>query len=371
LASTRPSCPVVGEQLGEWERPNLQLAFDAWGAEAGRELEVIGLSSMHRYRESIAELVQPESHGPSALPGPVEYTTVTVADRKIVCVASGLVLLRGPAGPAVALLRTDDHGMGSSLSLELMAPERAQAEALLAELQELMAEHNVFRGRVVQVSQSMHGGLTVEVRILAEIARERIVLPPGVLERIERHTIGFSRHAERLRAAGRHLKRGLLLHGPPGTGRTLTAMYLAGRMPERTVVLLTGRGLEALGPAIDMARSLQPAMVVLEDVDLVAMDRAHYHAQPAPVRAAQPDGRAGGGCRRGLRTHDESTRGPRDRAGATAGARRPGRRAPAPGRGWSAAAPRPLRRGPGPPGHRSRRRRAPVGGCEPRVHPGS
>jgi len=200
--------PVVGEQLGEWERPNLQLALDAWGGGAGRALGVIGLSSMHGYRESIAELVQPESQGPPALPGPVEYTTVTVADRKIVCVASGLVLLRGPAGPAVALLRTDDHGMGSSLSLELMAPERAQAEALLAELQELMAEHNVFRGRVVQVSQSMHGGLTVEVRILAEIARERIVLPPGVLERIERHTIEFGRHAERLRAAGRHLKRG-------------------------------------------------------------------------------------------------------------------------------------------------------------------
>ncbi len=57
-------------------------------------------------------------------------------------------------------------------------------------------------------------------------------------------------------------------------------MYLAGRMPERTVFLLTGRGLEALGPAIDMARSLQPAMVVLEDVDLVAMDRAYYHANP-------------------------------------------------------------------------------------------
>lgn len=272
--------PVVGEQLGEWERPNLQLALDAWGGGAGRALGVIGLSSMHGYRESIAELVQPESQGPPALPGPVEYTTVTVADRKLVCVASGLVLLRGPAGPAVALLRTDDHGMGSSLSLELMAPQLEQAEGLLAELQELMAEHNVFRGRVVQVSLSGHGGMMVEVRTLTPIARERIVLPPGVLERIERHTIEFGRHAERLRAAGRHLKRGLLLHGPPGTGKTLTAMYLAGQMPERTVVLLTGRGLEALGPAIDMARSLQPAMVVLEDVDLVAMDRAYYHANP-------------------------------------------------------------------------------------------
>jgi ATP-dependent 26S proteasome regulatory subunit len=38
-------------------------------------------------------------------------------------------------------------------------------------------------------------------------------------------------------------------------------------------VLLTGLSLRAVGPSIDLATALQPAMVVLEDVDLVAMDR--------------------------------------------------------------------------------------------------
>ena len=51
-----------------------------------------------------------------------------------------------------------------------------------------------------------------------------------MLERVERHAFAVAAHAERLKASGRHLRRGLLLHGPPG-------------------------------------------MVVLEDVDLVAMDR--------------------------------------------------------------------------------------------------
>jgi len=99
------------------------------------------------------------------------------------------------------------------------------------------------------------------------------VLPNGVLERIERQAFGIAEHAERLRASGRHLRRGLLLHGPPGTGKTLTAMYLAASMPGRTVVLLTGQSLGAVGASIDLATALQPAMVVLEDVDLVAMDR--------------------------------------------------------------------------------------------------
>jgi ATP-dependent 26S proteasome regulatory subunit len=50
-------------------------------------------------------------------------------------------------------------------------------------------------------------------------------------------------------------------------------MYLASAMPGRTVVLLTGQTLGAVGVSIDLATALQPAMVILEDVDLVAMDR--------------------------------------------------------------------------------------------------
>jgi ATP-dependent 26S proteasome regulatory subunit len=102
-----------------------------------------------------------------------------------------------------------------------------------------------------------------------------------VLERIERHTKTFSDHSESLRASGRHLKRGLLLHGAPGTGKTLTVMYLSSLMPQRTVLLLTGNALGAVGAACDMARELAPAMLVMEDVDLVAEDR--MRGQPTTV----------------------------------------------------------------------------------------
>jgi ATP-dependent 26S proteasome regulatory subunit len=71
----------------------------------------------------------------------------------------------------------------------------------------------------------------------------------------------------------RHLKRGLLLHGPPGTGKTLTAMYLAGQMPDRTVILLTGRGLGLVEQSCSLARLLEPATVIMEDVDLIAEER--------------------------------------------------------------------------------------------------
>lgn len=95
-----------------------------------------------------------------------------------------------------------------------------------------------------------YGPMRIKFHELPAIAREDIVLADGVLERVERHTIGFSTHRDRLLASGRHLRRGLLLHGQPGTGKTLSAMYLAGRMRDRTVVLLTGREVGLIpGPA--------------------------------------------------------------------------------------------------------------------------
>jgi len=105
------------------------------------------------------------------------------------------------------------------------------------------------------------------------VARDRIVLPDGLLEAVERSTLEFDRHADALRAQGRHLRRGLLLHGPPGTGKTLTATYLADAFEKRTVLILTGPALALIQATCRMARDLQPSMVVLEDIDLVAQER--------------------------------------------------------------------------------------------------
>jgi ATP-dependent 26S proteasome regulatory subunit len=73
----------------------------------------------------------------------------------------------------------------------------------------------------------------------------------------------------------------MLLHGPPGTGKTHTVRYLLGALPELTVILLSGPSIQYVSEAAEMARALQPALVVLEDCDLVAESRDHFDgAQP-------------------------------------------------------------------------------------------
>src|SRR5207244_5200344 len=143
-------------------------------------------------------------------------------------------------------------------------------------LRAAMREHNVYRGRVISLHAREDRSISVHFHQLPQIARDELVLPDGTLERLERHAVGIAQHADRLTAAGRQLKRGGLLHGPPGTGKTLSVNYLVGAMAGRTTVLLTGRGLGLIEPAVAIARDLTPATVVLEDIDLVAAERTMH-----------------------------------------------------------------------------------------------
>lgn len=283
LAADPSSLPVVAAELLPFDRPNFQVALDRFLEADERASELIGLAVSRGYRMGIAELAQASSpnHPVAPDPGPVEYETVAVGSREVLCVKSGLWLVSDGERRLALMLKQADHGpMGETLSLEVMAGDREAAERTVAELRSLMDALNVYRGQILTLSPSRQGNLTLSVAALPAVRREQIVLPDGVLERIERHTLGFAERVEALRKAGRHLKRGLLLHGPPGTGKTLTAMYLSAQMPGRTVLLLTGRALGVIEQSVQFARALAPAMVVLEDVDLVAMERGPTPGNP-------------------------------------------------------------------------------------------
>jgi hypothetical protein len=217
--------------------------------------------------------------------GPVEYVNVALGrGRVMTCVQFGLLLVRDGQVPlAVLIAGPMERSIHQKVSVEVMAPDRDRARGFLADVRAGIHQRSVYRGHVVSLGMERYGPLKVEFHELPAIAREDIVLADGVLERVERHTIGFATHRDRLLGAGRHLRRGLLLHGRPGTGKTLTAMYLAARMRERTVVLLTGREVGLIPRACAMARLLQPSMVILEDVDLIAEERDRQQPGCTPL----------------------------------------------------------------------------------------
>ena len=255
---------VLTRPLLNWERVNLFLALEALREQTPGARRVIG---MGYYTELTAALSANASRN-----SPLEYTVKPVSlteTRKVV--TSGLYLL-DPEGTGP---------FGAMLSRESLDVIAATADAAQAALDRVLAEarrRNVFRGQVLVVEQAgfSHGGepdFQIQFHDMPRVARDQIVLPEDVLRVVERNVIGLLAHAETLRKAGRSTRHGVLFHGPPGVGKTLVTKYLARACPEYTVILLTGRQLRLVRESCVLAKLLQPALVVIEDVDLIAADR--------------------------------------------------------------------------------------------------
>jgi hypothetical protein len=275
LGADPSGLPAFTERLDPSEHANLQLALDAFlSTQTGWSL--VGLpSELHHFGGfSLASILAGRFHGP-AEPCAPEFVRVPIdVDQTHPCLRLGVYLLTYDEAPLIVLVGfSEGHGPRPGLLLDVVASDAEHAAAFVARIRELMHEHNVFRGKVLSFAFTEWGGFGITFHSLPAVARDAVVLPEADLDAIERHTIGVSRNAGALLAAGRHLKRGLLLYGPPGTGKTLSVMYLCGQLPGRTTLLLSGPGAGALGQAAAIARAMQPSMVVLEDVDLVAMER--------------------------------------------------------------------------------------------------
>ncbi|MFF4189573.1 AAA family ATPase [Nonomuraea sp. NPDC001831] len=266
----------VTRSFKNWEHASLQRGVDAY-LEARGGAEWFGVSGTGREHADSIDVIAMSARAEMVGVGAVDYATVSVGPEETAEVVSfGLALTHAPGGePLVLGVRGAVERFGrDDCRVELIGASRPAATAAGQEIERLMRDHDVLRGQILTFGVSEHrGNQLVTFLPRPSIDPEQVILPEGVLETIERHVVGIARHADVLRARGQHLKRGLLLHGPPGTGKTHTVRYLMGRMPGVTVVVMAGTGLRFVSEAAALARRLQPAIVVVEDVDLVARDR--------------------------------------------------------------------------------------------------
>lgn len=285
------SLSIVTEQFDRYNQANLQIALDELTGKNGRTCSILGIQGgflNNLTGTSLADLVASQSVASfvglgGAKEGTVQYLNMELdAGRKLACVQGGLYLINGE--PKLALLLRHGSMMdftgAAPIVIDVMCEKRDAAEKFIKEIQRHMNKNNVYRGKMLSVIEGsgvvpgMGGGGSLKFHHVPNITRDQIILPEGLLQRIERQTTEVGKYSQALKNAGRKLKRGILLHGKPGTGKTMTAMYLASAMKERTVMLVTGRGQGMIQRTCFFARWLEPAMVIIEDVDLIAEERS-------------------------------------------------------------------------------------------------
>ena len=201
-------------------------------------------------------------------PGPDDHRNI---------VALGMWLFRYDGQPVVVRLQTAaPHMMRPVGAVDVLAADDDVVRRLVGEIRELMTERSVLRGQVLTFAHDPYGHGLADITFVERptLSREDVILPEGLLDRVSEHVLGIAEHRSVLAAHGQHLKRGILLFGPPGTGKTHTMRYLLSQSPGTTAVLLSGGSLPFIHDAAKVARAHQPAIVVLEDCDLIAEDRS-------------------------------------------------------------------------------------------------
>jgi ATPase family associated with various cellular activities (AAA) len=214
--------------------------------------------------------------------GPLQHDEIDVGDPDPVrCLKNALWLARKGGMPFAVLLTTSmQFGRGSGVHVEIATPAGEAGAGFSSDffrdVEAGVAAGRTYRGRVLSLEMfSDYSGMggAVKVHRLRKVEREDVILPQQTLTLLDRNVGGFIAARDGIKALRFSAKKGLLFYGPPGTGKTHTIHYLASQLPGHTTLLVTAEQVVMIGEYFRLARFLQPTIMVVEDVDLIARER--------------------------------------------------------------------------------------------------
>lgn len=245
-------------------------------------IRLYGVQHDHRYDPlSLSRLMQDGDQAKAI--APVQTDDVDTGDDEPVRCLDHAVWLRRDKGVSyvVVLGQLESIRDGSSqIRVEIGVPAGDAGADLTAglfrEMEAGVRSARCYRGRVLSLEKTGRfsgAGGSIRVHRLGSVRAEHLILPAATRRLIDRNVLTFAAQREKLRALGQSTKKGILLHGLPGTGKTHTIRYLASNLPGHTTLIVTAEQAGLLAEYFTLARLLQPAMLVIEDVDLVARNR--------------------------------------------------------------------------------------------------
>lgn len=184
----------------------------------------------------------------------------------------------------VAILRVRVLEYTGEVALEMAAFRSDAAERATAEIVEDSIAKSIYRYQLLQISfdsgvkdeygdVETSGPFSLLFKQRRTVSSEQIILDDDVREMLRRNVFDFHRRREQLRRYGVPTKKGILFYGPPGTGKTYTCQYIYSNLEQVTTMVVTGQSLLHVKTICNLARMLQPTLLVLEDVDLIFSSR--------------------------------------------------------------------------------------------------
>ncbi|MFC1953068.1 AAA family ATPase [Chloroflexota bacterium] len=166
---------------------------------------------------------------------------------------------------------------------------REKVEKFVEDIKDYMNKHNFYRGKKI----SFGGGISF--LNAGQRDWDSIVLDTDMKNSIRMNTIGFLTNVARIKELGIPAKRGIILDGDPGTGKTIICRALMSEAANITCIITDAYSVlygNYISDLYSLAQDLSPSIVFIEDIDFLGHERHDYYHGTPPLLAllAEMDG---------------------------------------------------------------------------------
>jgi cell division protease FtsH len=165
-------------------------------------------------------------------------------------------------------------GMNNHIQVDSHIDNDSKSKDFIKEIEKVADSHNFYRGKQVEFFSEGFRFLDVETRCW-----DTIVIDDGIREEILANTIGFLNNKDTWIDYNMPLKRGVMLVGEPGTGKTAVCKAVMSQAENITCIITNSNYFDHPGYVDDLyevAQDLSPTIVFLDDIDLIGHDRVAF-----------------------------------------------------------------------------------------------
>lgn len=158
---------------------------------------------------------------------------------------------------------------------EVLKKEAHVVLDLVVKARDILQTESIYRGRAITLEANAEGQIDwfSNVSFIDVSVNTELLFNDDVMRQIETNLWAPLRHTDQCRMHKIPLKRGVLLEGPYGTGKSLTARATARIASENGWTFINLTNAAALRSALEFAEIYAPAVVFAEDIDRVMKER--------------------------------------------------------------------------------------------------
>jgi transitional endoplasmic reticulum ATPase len=202
---------------------------------------------------------------------------VEVGVNKTEQVPWGRIEVPGIAGYLETGITVKDNRMLFSIGGEVKQKHKDDIKDLAQLTRQIVKDESIYRGQAIRVKfekdpRKFNPRDCPNFIDTTSTRPEELIFSDAVKKAVETSLFTPIEHTERCRKYQIPLKRGILLEGPFGTGKTLTAYVAAKKCVENKWTFIYLSKVEDLKTAIHFAKAYQPALIFAEDIDRVMQE---------------------------------------------------------------------------------------------------